>query len=125
MFWLELDHGLEDFFTALVINGKLKKIEHFMLNSRHRLILLPCSLDETRLQKLKECLNVPFDECHADHQEALRALRHASFPEVKLTGLKSKQWKDMGWQGPNPSTDFRVDLLEPSSMESVHDEGCV
>ncbi|XP_065020060.1 uncharacterized protein LOC135584272 isoform X4 [Musa acuminata AAA Group] len=102
MFWLELDHGLEDFFTALVINGK-----------------------ETRLQKLKECLNVPFDECHADHQEALRALRHASFPEVKLTGLKSEQWKDMGWQGPNPSTDFRVDLLEPSSMESVHDEGCV
>ncbi|WOL15952.1 ELMO domain-containing protein A-like [Canna indica] len=62
---------------------------------------------ESRLQKLKERLNVPFDETRPDHLEALIALWHASFPETELTGLVSEQWKDMGWQGPNPSTDFR------------------
>lgn len=40
-------------------------------------------------------------------QEALRALWHAAFPNIVLRGLISEQWKDMGWQGPNPSTDFR------------------
>uniref|UniRef100_A0A7N0UL55 ELMO domain-containing protein n=1 Tax=Kalanchoe fedtschenkoi TaxID=63787 RepID=A0A7N0UL55_KALFE len=30
-----------------------------------------------------------------------------AFPDVALTGLISEQWKDMGWQGANPSTDFR------------------
>ncbi|XP_042422510.1 ELMO domain-containing protein A-like [Zingiber officinale] len=64
-------------------------------------------LQEARLQKLKERLNVPFDETRPDHQEALLSLWYASFPETQLTGLVSEQWKDMGWQGPNPSTDFR------------------
>ncbi|XP_020095184.1 ELMO domain-containing protein C isoform X2 [Ananas comosus] len=64
-------------------------------------------LQEQRLQKLKDRLSVPFDETRPDHQEALKALWHASFPETELTGLVSEQWKDIGWQGPNPSTDFR------------------
>ncbi|PIA30690.1 hypothetical protein AQUCO_05400058v1 [Aquilegia coerulea] len=64
-------------------------------------------LQEQRLQRLQERLQVPFDETRPDHQEALRALWHAAFPEVKLKGLISEQWKEMGWQGPNPSTDFR------------------
>lgn len=65
------------------------------------------SLQEQRLQRLKERLAVPFDETRPDHQEALRALWHASFPKTDLTGLVSDQWKEMGWQGQNPSTDFR------------------
>ncbi|KAA3467989.1 ELMO domain-containing protein A [Gossypium australe] len=40
-------------------------------------------------------------------QEALRELWHIAFPNVALKGLVSEQWKEMGWQGPNPSTDFR------------------
>ncbi|PPS14169.1 hypothetical protein GOBAR_AA06423 [Gossypium barbadense] len=40
-------------------------------------------------------------------QKALIKLWHIAFPNVVLTGLISEQWKDMGWQGPNPSTDFR------------------
>ncbi|KAH9290120.1 hypothetical protein KI387_034237, partial [Taxus chinensis] len=40
-------------------------------------------------------------------QESLKALWRAAFPDVELRGLISEQWKDMGWQGPNPSTDFR------------------
>ncbi|XP_042063463.1 ELMO domain-containing protein A-like isoform X2 [Salvia splendens] len=40
-------------------------------------------------------------------QEALQALWDATFPGVKLKGMISEQWKDMGWQGANPATDFR------------------
>ncbi|XP_078161899.1 uncharacterized protein LOC144557230 isoform X1 [Carex rostrata] len=64
-------------------------------------------LQEHRLQKLKDRLGIPFDETRPDHQDALKALWKASFPERELPGLVSEQWKDMGWQGVNPSTDFR------------------
>ncbi|XP_006375164.3 uncharacterized protein LOC18105081 isoform X3 [Populus trichocarpa] len=40
-------------------------------------------------------------------QEALKALWNAAFPEEELHGLISEQWKEMGWQGKDPSTDFR------------------
>lgn len=40
-------------------------------------------------------------------QEALRALWSATFPGTELKGLVSDQWKEMGWQGRDPSTDFR------------------
>ncbi|XP_009787029.1 uncharacterized protein LOC107763718 isoform X4 [Nicotiana tabacum] len=62
---------------------------------------------EERLRRLQERLGVPFDETRLDHQEALQALWNAAFPNVKLKSLISEQWKDMGWQGANPSTDFR------------------
>ncbi|KAG5374738.1 hypothetical protein BRARA_J00196 [Brassica rapa] len=64
-------------------------------------------LQEERLQKLQDRLLVPFEETRIDHQESLKALWNASFPNINLTGLVTEQWKDMGWQGPNPSTDFR------------------
>ncbi|KAG8641469.1 hypothetical protein MANES_13G148900v8 [Manihot esculenta] len=63
---------------------------------------------EKRLKKLQERLQTPFDETRPDHQEALRSLWDAAFPDVALTGLISEQWKEMGWQGANPSTDFRT-----------------
>lgn len=37
----------------------------------------------------------------------MRALWHAAYPERSLPGLVSDQWKEMGWQGADPSTDFR------------------
>nr|XP_010905193.1 ELMO domain-containing protein B isoform X2 [Elaeis guineensis] len=40
-------------------------------------------------------------------QEALRALWYATYPDQELHGLISDQWKEMGWQGRDPSTDFR------------------
>ncbi|XP_059660967.1 uncharacterized protein LOC132307271 isoform X2 [Cornus florida] len=64
-------------------------------------------LQEQRLQRLQERLQVSFDETCPDHQGALRALWCAAFPDIALKGLISEQWKDMGWQGHNPSTDFR------------------
>ncbi|XP_031498921.1 uncharacterized protein LOC116263338 isoform X2 [Nymphaea colorata] len=64
-------------------------------------------LQEERLQKLQQRLEVPYDETCRDHQEALKALWDAAFPDTDLSGLISEQWKEMGWQGPNPATDFR------------------
>ena len=40
-------------------------------------------------------------------KEALKALWHAAFPGEELHALISDQWKEMGWQGKDPSTDFR------------------
>lgn len=57
--------------------------------------------------------------CDSFFQEALRALWNAAFPEEELRGLISEQWKDMGWQGKDPSTDFRqieFHLLYPSHI---------
>ncbi|KAK4745348.1 hypothetical protein SAY87_011660 [Trapa incisa] len=69
---------------------------------------LPLSpLQEQRLQRLQERLQVPFDETCPDHQESLRTLWNCAFPGVVLKGMISEQWKEMGWQGANPSTDFR------------------
>lgn len=58
------------------------------------------------------CLVLITVQCHVNliilyQQEALKALWHAAFPNIALKGLISEQWKEMGWQGPNPSTDFR------------------
>ncbi|XP_020868687.1 ELMO domain-containing protein 3 isoform X4 [Arabidopsis lyrata subsp. lyrata] len=64
-------------------------------------------LQEERLQRLQDRMVVPFDETRPDHQESLKALWNVAFPNVNLTGLVTEQWKEMGWQGPNPSTDFR------------------
>ncbi|KAK7280881.1 hypothetical protein RIF29_08427 [Crotalaria pallida] len=64
-------------------------------------------LQEERLRRLKLRMNVYFDASKLDHQEALRALWSASFPGQELNGLISDQWKEMGWQGRDPSTDFR------------------
>ncbi|CAK9314784.1 unnamed protein product [Citrullus colocynthis] len=64
-------------------------------------------LQEERLQRLQDRMHIPFDETCIDHQEALRALWNAAYPDIELKGMISEQWKEMGWQGPNPSTDFR------------------
>lgn len=62
---------------------------------------------EERLQRLKHRMTIYFDPSRSDHQEALRALWYATYPDQLLHGLVSEQWKEMGWQGRDPSTDFR------------------
>ncbi|KAF2292881.1 hypothetical protein GH714_029575 [Hevea brasiliensis] len=62
---------------------------------------------EERLKRLKHRMKVYFDASRSDHQEALRALWSATYPDRELHGLISDQWKEMGWQGRDPSTDFR------------------
>nr|GMD98023.1 ELMO domain-containing protein A isoform X2 [Ipomoea batatas] len=62
---------------------------------------------EERLRRLQHRMKVCFDASKQEHQEALRALWHATYPDQELHGLISDQWKEMGWQGRDPSTDFR------------------
>ncbi|KAL6322906.1 hypothetical protein AAG906_021811 [Vitis piasezkii] len=62
---------------------------------------------EECLQRLQSRIEVSYDSSIPEHQEALRALWNASFPEEELRDLISEQWKEMGWQGKDPSTDFR------------------
>ncbi|KAG9446006.1 hypothetical protein H6P81_012134 [Aristolochia fimbriata] len=64
-------------------------------------------LQEERVQRLRHRMKVYFDSSRPDHQEALRALWYATYPDQELHGLISDQWKQMGWQGRDPSTDFR------------------
>lgn len=68
-------------------------------------ILTP--LQEARLRSLQKRLEVPFDGSCLAHQDALRQLWRSAYPNRELPGLKSELWKDMGWQGNDPSTDFR------------------
>ncbi|KAG6534270.1 hypothetical protein ZIOFF_008156 [Zingiber officinale] len=62
---------------------------------------------EECLHRLQNRIDVVYDSSNKEHQEALRALWSAAYPEVKLHDLISEQWKNMGWQGKDPSTDFR------------------
>ncbi|GFQ02810.1 elmo domain-containing protein 2 [Phtheirospermum japonicum] len=64
-------------------------------------------MSEECLEKLQSRLDVVYDSSILEHQESLWALWHAAFPREELHGLISKQWKEMGWQGKDPSTDFR------------------
>ncbi|KFK41143.1 hypothetical protein AALP_AA2G091400 [Arabis alpina] len=64
-------------------------------------------LQEERLKRLRKRMKNYFDAARPDHQDALRALWSATYPGEKLEALISDQWKDMGWQGRDPSTDFR------------------
>ncbi|KAL9247436.1 hypothetical protein vseg_020868 [Gypsophila vaccaria] len=73
-----------------------------------RLLAPPLSpLQEERLEKLQSRLKVPFDGSRLEHQDALKRLWRLAFPNRELPPLKSELWKEMGWQGTDPSTDFR------------------
>ncbi|CAK9133572.1 unnamed protein product [Ilex paraguariensis] len=62
---------------------------------------------EECLQRLQSRIDVVYDGSIPEHQEALRTLWNVAFPEEELCDLISEQWKEMGWQGKDPSTDFR------------------
>jgi len=64
-------------------------------------------LQEERLNTLGRRLQIPFDGSRIEHQDALRQLWHLAYPTCEIPPLKSELWKEMGWQGTDPSTDFR------------------
>uniref|UniRef100_A0A2N9GD60 ELMO domain-containing protein n=1 Tax=Fagus sylvatica TaxID=28930 RepID=A0A2N9GD60_FAGSY len=64
-------------------------------------------LEEERCKNLRERLEVPFDGSRVEHQDALKQLWRLAYPDRELPSLKSELWKEMGWQGSDPSTDFR------------------
>ncbi|TVU47247.1 hypothetical protein EJB05_06840 [Eragrostis curvula] len=64
-------------------------------------------LQEERLNSLKRRLQIPFDGSRIEHQDALRQLWRLAYPSREIPPLKSELWKEMGWQGTDPATDFR------------------
>ncbi|XP_024012868.1 ELMO domain-containing protein A isoform X2 [Eutrema salsugineum] len=62
---------------------------------------------EECLQRLQNRIDIAYDSSISQHQEALKDLWKLAFPEEELHGIVSEQWKEMGWQGKDPSTDFR------------------
>ncbi|AEE73962.1 unnamed protein product [Arabidopsis thaliana] len=73
-----------------------------------RLLPPPLSmLQEERLRNIKRRIEIPFDGSRMEHQDALRQLWRLAYPQRELPPLKSELWKEMGWQGTDPSTDFR------------------
>lgn len=64
-------------------------------------------LQEQRLDTLRHRLQISFDGSRIEHQDALRQLWRLAYPAREIPPLKSELWKEMGWQGNDPSTDFR------------------
>ncbi|XP_039002684.1 ELMO domain-containing protein C-like isoform X2 [Hibiscus syriacus] len=95
---------------ANIVFGSGSFIAQFLpLHSNTQKLIAPTlsSLQEARLRNLQQRLGVPFDGSRLDHQDALKQLWRLAYPNRVLPSLKSELWKDMGWQGPDPSTDFR------------------
>ena len=76
----------------------------------------PLPLTETqklRLAKLTKRVEVPYDAGNKDHSTQLTTLWRVTFPgreELQPSdpnSSKNEGWKDMGWQGTDPATDFR------------------
>jgi len=61
-----------------------------------------------RLTNIWDQIRVPFDGELEEHEMALRRLWSLAFPDIELPSMKTKLWKDMGWQGEYPGTDFRA-----------------
>ncbi|XP_042430153.1 ELMO domain-containing protein A-like [Zingiber officinale] len=77
------------------------------IKSEAHLIFDLTSSQEQCLHRLQRRIAIVYDSSKKEHQEALKAIWGAAYPGVELLGLISEQWKDMGWQGKDPSTDFR------------------
>ncbi|KAL0725381.1 hypothetical protein Bca4012_039980 [Brassica carinata] len=75
------------------------------VHSRPSFDLTPAQ--EECLQRLQSRMDLAYDSSIPHHQESLMDLWKLAFPEEELHGIVSEQWKEMGWQGKDPSTDFR------------------
>ncbi|CAL9081292.1 unnamed protein product [Musa textilis] len=89
----------------------LEKVFHVFVPKEEK-VMLHVSFDltpsqEECLHRLQYRIDVSYDSSKREHQEALWGLWYAAYPGIKLHDLISEQWKEMGWQGKDPSTDFR------------------
>lgn len=59
------------------------------------------------LNHIEQNIATKYDITNPEHEEKLVKLWQHLKPEEKLESRKSKQWVDLGFQGDDPSTDFR------------------
>src|SRR5690348_14659956 len=55
-----------------------------------------------------KCRSTVFNQENPDHEKLLRRLWSVVKPEEYLHGLIDPQWKNIGFQGNSPATDFRT-----------------
>ncbi|KAI4300989.1 hypothetical protein L6164_034309 [Bauhinia variegata] len=101
--------GIYIVFRSGSMVGRLLSLPSNALNSQSIRMRRPSlsPLQEARLRNLCCRLEVPFDGSRTEHQDSLRQLWKLAYPGRELPALKSELWKEMGWQGSDPSTDFR------------------
>ncbi|KYR02260.1 engulfment and cell motility ELM family protein [Tieghemostelium lacteum] len=104
--------GVQDFtkligeFDTLEINLKLKKlVESAVITQEFRKQLY--LYQRHKLMLIKHRKAVVFNKDSPEHDSILMRLWTACYPQVKLENRVSEQWKLIGFQGTDPSTDFR------------------
>ena len=60
-----------------------------------------------RLETFNKLRLIPYDKTNKEHEDLLLRLWKAVFPDQELKSRVSEQWKQMGFQGTDPATDFR------------------
>lgn len=58
------------------------------------------------LKDIHKCKATQFDASVPEHEALLLRLWSTLMPDTPLSGMVSKQWKLIGFQGNNPATDF-------------------
>lgn len=88
----------------------LVDVVHFLFSTFTRYKTQSISLLQSqRLDTLRHRIHVPFDATNQEHIDKLKKLWNLSFPRQPFPpGIKSPLWKEMGWQGLSPETDFRA-----------------
>ena len=107
-------HALGDLFGALH-DFLLRLLTHFGLLPPSASPSAPLTeTQKLRFAKLAARVDVPYDGHDGSHVEQLTELWRVTFPELpppiadsETGSLKHEGWKAMGWQGLDPSTDFR------------------
>lgn len=61
--------------------------------------------------EVNDMRQIAYDNLNEQHEEKLLKLWSLLMPMQTLDGRKSKQWQDIGFQGDDPMTDFRGELL--------------
>ncbi|XP_072996818.1 uncharacterized protein [Typha latifolia] len=90
---------IRKFFSSSYVNCSAQDVK--------RLPIYLSPIQEERLKHLRRRVEVTFDGSSVDHQDALKKLWRLAYPDREIPPLKSDLWKEMGWQGSDPSTDFR------------------
>ncbi|KAF0909732.1 hypothetical protein E2562_000062 [Oryza meyeriana var. granulata] len=94
--------------NIIVSSGSLfGRLFPFSMDSQNSSPVYLSPLQEDRLNTLRSRLQIPFDGSRIEHQDALRQLWRLAYPNRDIPPLQSELWKEMGWQGTDPSTDFR------------------
>jgi len=95
------------FITVKSITEEIEYKKHIRLNDKHiRGIELIVHMN-TFVNSLNEEIN-SFDYKVNEHTELLESLWDTLKPDVRRSALISSEWSELGFQGKDPSTDFRA-----------------